>query len=1149
MSNFDLPDHYIIHNNLFQTKFNALMNKIKPLQIRMLLVFSMLVIFPFLLQAQSITLNSPQTGDFSSNQSIILAPGFSTSGPFRAYITGSLTVALGSTPSLDQNYILIRNYKQASPAIISDPRVNQISESIQYFDGLGRPLQTVQTKGSPAGNDIIEPMVYDAFGRAAIKYLPYAEQSGNGTYRSAATSTQSQFYSTLGWDPTVVKTTAPFSQSIFETSPLDRVIEQGAPGTAWQPAAQRDNAGGRTILSNESTNNTSINYTTDGFAVRIWNASAVSGNDYQRSLSSSGYYNAGDLYLKSIKDENWLPADGKAGTSEEYTDKEGNLILKRLFNSKDGTIQTLSTYYVYDDFGNLSFVLPPGTNPDSESVSQATLDLYGYQYCYDGRRRMIEKSTPGKHWEYMVYNELNQLVLSQDAVQHANAQWAFNKYDGLGRVVITGLYNDGSSRPSLEATVGAQTILFETRAPGGAAYSDNAFPQRIDYYHSIRYYDDYGFTGASSYAYAGSSKTRGLLTGNQTTVLGTADMLLSVNYYDDEGRISKIFKQHYQSGAVNTGNYDEVSNAYNFEGALTASTRVHHNAAVGNTTIANRYEYDHVGRKLKSYEQINSDGEVLLTENRYNEIGQLKEKGLGNGLQNTSYTYNERGWLNSSISDQFSLQLKYQNSQTPQFNGNISGQSWGAGSVLGNDFVYSYDKLGRLNSGVGPGMSELITYDIMGNITSLNRDGVARSYVYNGNQLTRTTGVATIADYQYDVNGNSTVDGRTGKSFTYNSLNLPATVTGGLSYLYDATGNKLRKSSSGTITDYVDGIQYTNGSIELIQTEAGTARRNGAGYSYEYNLADHLGNNRVTFYKNPNSGLEVLQRDDYYAFGLRKSAKGASNENKYLYNGKELQDELGQYDYGARFYDPVIGRWNTVDPLAELGRRHSPYNYAINNPIRYTDPDGMYKTDEHGNTTSTTGEDAQELFRDVQGEFNSLEWGGPGDKKNKDKSKSEEKTKEGDHHPVPPDYKKNGLPGFPGSKRLPPKGKREAWDLGKTFAGGKKDNPDENEKMPKGSWGEWDSQHGEIEIYNSQGEHQGARDPVSGKFIKNSQDKKRRPDYVWSHSEEPDAAGTIMQKTFEFQKISPPPPGVVVRNGAIATTIIIMAIMVSFVGG
>ena len=106
----------------------------------------------------------------------------------------------------------------------------------------------------------------------------------------------------------------------------------------------------------------------------------------------------------------------------------------------------------------------------------------------------------------------------------------------------------------------------------------------------------------------------------------------------------------------------------------------------------------------------------------------------------------------------------------------------------------------------------------------------------------------------------------------------------------------------------------------------------------------------------------VTQSTNYYPFGLAITTTGTS-KNKYLYNGKELQPSNAYYDYGARMYDASVGRWFVVDPLAEKGRRWSAYNYALNNPIRFVDPDGMWA--ESANGFSTSNQDEIKDFFDI----------------------------------------------------------------------------------------------------------------------------------------------------------------------------------------
>ena len=159
-----------------------------------------------------------------------------------------------------------------------------------------------------------------------------------------------------------------------------------------------------------------------------------------------------------------------------------------------------------------------------------------------------------------------------------------------------------------------------------------------------------------------------------------------------------------------------------------------------------------------------------------------------------------------------------------------------------------------------------------------------------------------------------------------------------------------------TITDYLGGYQYKNDALEFFPHAEGYVKNTSGMYSYVFNYTDHLGNVRVSYSDLDKDGSidktknEILEESNYYPFGLKHEPNAVINKQpnyKYKYNGKELQDELGlnMYDYGARNYDPALGRWMNIDPKAETSRRWSPYNYCYNNPLRFIDPDGMQADD------------------------------------------------------------------------------------------------------------------------------------------------------------------------------------------------------------
>ncbi|WP_165793110.1 DUF6443 domain-containing protein [Sphingobacterium haloxyli] len=869
-------------------------------------------------------------------------------------------------PNGARNYIIettVRDSGITSISQLTGQPVTKVNRNIQYYDGFGRLIQTIQWQGSPKYKDIVQYHEYDNFGRVAFEYLPYAETLGNGNYNENAKTALANFYNSYNsWDPHVAKTPYPYSRTIFEKSPLNRELEKGAPGGVWQPLETVGT--GHTVSQQYATNKTN--------EVKKWTV-----NTATNLVSGNGHYLSGELTKTTVRDEN-VPNAQQAGSYEEYKDIEGRIILKKIYDNTT----PLNTYYVYDNLKRLRFVIPPNVTVTSffENFSDTTFLYHVYSYKYDELGRLIEKRMPGKGLEEYIYNKNDKLVLTRDANLRQQKKWNYLKYDALGRIASKGIYTNtiDTLYNSVRALVENVSPLWEDRPKGTAEYSNLAFPntanQMLELF--VNYYDDYTFQNANLSTLQPSNIiksefTNSLQTGYLRRTTDGSLPMLTVQYYDDRGRIAQVVAQNHIGGV------DVMTNTYNFSGELLSSTQEFKPSDGTTTTIFTTNTYDHAGRLSLVRKKINNQNEIIQSSLVYNEIGQLKSKKLHSEnetdfLTTINYGYNERGWTKSITSPLYNQVLKYDSTSLqgaiPQYNGNISEQHWRFSHTDPmKDIVYKYDDLNRITSAItsGTSMNEIIEYDNTGNIQELTRDGIAIKYSYKNNKLKSLSGGIT-ANFLYDANGNATKD-RTGMVITYNHLNLPQAIIGSdrrVDYTYSSEGIKLQKKTSAgsniEFRDYVAEIEYVklgnNGlrEIDRIGTEEGYLLKDGSTYKYYYYLEDHLGNVRTVIRRGTSAMQpEIMQQQDYYAFGKKKGIL-TSDENNYLYNGKEMQKEMaigqhsfggqyswdGEYDYGARFYDPEIGRWNTVDPQAENYKMYSPYTYSGNNPIKYIDPDG-----------------------------------------------------------------------------------------------------------------------------------------------------------------------------------------------------------------
>ena len=831
--------------------------------------------------------------------------------------TFSYSYASGSGTSWTPNRILRSVKKNAG--ISNTDRI----ESSVWYDGLGRPVQELTSQATPTQSNLLTRTEYDLAGRQTRTWLPVVTSSSflsASAFSSAASST----YGT--------SETRPFSEQVLEASSLDRVPYAYGPGAAWYATS-----GGGHPVRTEWLGNTASGVT----ACKYYYVNGTS------LAGGSTNYAAGTLSVVRTTDE-----DG--AVSLTFTDKLGRTVLTR---QVDGTSTYSDTYYVYDDRGQLRFVLQP------QYQVSANLAQFAFQYTYDGRGNLTKKQLPGADYVQYVYDTYDRPAYVQDGRRSAAGtnRWHYYTYDNLGRVATEGECTGQNSSSS-------QTLLV------------------------TNYYDNYSFAGTtdfpSGYFPSTGSWSIGRKTGQKLRVLGasSSSSVPRAWYYDSRGQVTKEVIGHYD----NLG-YDTRVTTYTYTGQPASVTTTRTSSVSGTPTSQTRtWSYDHVDRLTAETLMLPGTGTTTLATYTYDDLGRLSARRFNGSTSNAeTYAYDIRSRTTGISHPKFIQDLAY------TFGSDVSASGWKRSSGdTRKAYDFTYDGLHRLKnatykegSSVNNHYTENVTgYDRNGNITTLQRYGRTGASSWGvvdnlaltrtGNQLTSvsdsgsaaysgdfhfTDGASTTTEYSYDSNGNLVSDANKGiSSITRNEIDLPQTVTfsGGstINYYYAADGTKLREvravvASGSTTTTTIDWC----GDLVLEKVGSGTRAakrlRLDGGYvdlasgnsARRYFVRDHLGSVRAVV----NDAGTVLETDDYYPLGgpLPTGSNTALQPEKY--QGKEWNPaaSVNVYDFGARLYDPTLGRWLSQDPLAEKYYPHSPYLFCAGNPMRFVDPTGMLTDD------------------------------------------------------------------------------------------------------------------------------------------------------------------------------------------------------------
>lgn len=691
--------------------------------------------------------------------------------------------------SSGSNYVRTRTMLDAS--------TGRSMETICYVDGLGRPNQVnFKNQSGDGSKDIITVTQYDRCGRLWKEWMPMA-QANNGNEVPDPSSL-------CGPDEG-----SPYSLTQYGFGFLNLVTRKYGAGERWHSSGKCAKIDYR------------LNSQEKKYCCRYYKV-------VDNTLILDGNYSNDVLRITEITDE-----DGHR--TAEFRDSQDRIVLfRRYFAALDH-----DTYYVYDDCGNLRYVLPPKLSSESEPTADL-IRAYAYIYTYNNRGQCLTKQLPGGILYEYIYDKCGRLRLMRDNNQRLSGFWTYYKYDSLGRLILMGTYKVKNSYNIMETSVASNSHYTESFSPGEPdLYTNNCFPKERSYMTILmaNYYDNYDYQSSlpslfdncknfvSGVSDPEFSCSKGFLTGRKVALLDDSGTYLwsSFRY----GRNSLPV----QSIEMNiAGGLEKEFICYSHTGKPLSRRLEHTSIYSAEIKEVYSYSYDHADRLTDTYYQYNNESRILMSRCEYDDVGRLSMKRLhrknnGSFAENIRYGYNVRGWPVSINSESFCEQLFYEQSVDGTeglYNGNISAMTvsypnaiTGApATITGYRFTYDpVNRLTRADYGEGTDLSENLQryserfgYDSNSNVTyhlnyGYRPDGTYNqvqnlSLQYKGNRLSNVFNSATPStaygtqmympadpahlingNYLYDINGNLFQDYHRGIArINYNMLNLPQTV-------------------------------------------------------------------------------------------------------------------------------------------------------------------------------------------------------------------------------------------------------------------------------------------------------------------------------------------------------------------------------------